>query len=613
MAVGYLCRCLLVLSAWFVHGLAEAHISSLGSGDAAGRTSQLRTESRTRSGHSPQAGAGHLKILEKSSNWLHPSGKVQPVTVAPHAPTATQHQHEVEFETDEGGLEEEALAEYVIIPIGLAIVASLFFGGMLEKHEISWLPESVVTMLLGVCLGLYMKAQIGYTPFFKNEEVFNTTCSTLLMLFLLPILLFESGWSLRIKDFASQFYYIMLFAIFGSLISFLVVGSLIVWTGRLGFHSITMPRTAFAYASLIAATDPVATLATYSKLKVDPLLNIMVFGDSTFNDAVAIVLFKVLNSDAIMGTPDTRPTTQELTAHISLGIVKIFLGSVCIGLLIGAIFLLVLRFADMREAPRLEILALAAVAYITFAVGEVAGMSGIISAVFCSMLLGIYGRPHLSPRGSLLGSFFLKQVASLMDIAVFLLTGVCVVELTPNGWLFGRWVMLFCLIGRAAAVFPMGFLSNALKRRSGRNHGVPEQNLNLISSKAMFMMWHAGLRGAIALTLCMQLGPWVDVLDGPGTRHILQTGTYFLICVFLLVFGGSTQACLVKLGISMGEEAAPDKLYKSEFPGSVQSLFAMVDEKVMVPVFVGNSRLAETIKESDRQREVEDVLKVAGM
>merc|ERR1719329_1498485 len=99
----------------------------------------------------------------------------------------------------------------------------------------------------------------------------------------------------------------MIFACVGSLIAFMTVGFIIFYTGNMGFHTVTMARTAFAYASLVSATDPVATLATYSSLKVDPLLNIMVFGDSTFNDAVAIVLFKVLNSDAIMGTPDTRP------------------------------------------------------------------------------------------------------------------------------------------------------------------------------------------------------------------------------------------------------------------------------------------------------------------
>lgn len=43
------------------------------------------------------------------------------------------------------------------------------------------------------------------------------------------------------------------------------------------FHGLrTYPRS--LSGSLIAATDPVATLATYASLKVDPVLNVMVFG-----------------------------------------------------------------------------------------------------------------------------------------------------------------------------------------------------------------------------------------------------------------------------------------------------------------------------------------------
>merc|ERR1719443_678511 len=84
----------------------------------------------------------------------------------------------------------------------------------------------------------------------------------------------------------------------GVAISTVVVAGLIYATGS--FHGVTSLRTAFAYASLISATDPVATLSTYSKLKVDPLLNIMVFGESVINDAVAIVLFNVFNADDYM-------------------------------------------------------------------------------------------------------------------------------------------------------------------------------------------------------------------------------------------------------------------------------------------------------------------------
>jgi sodium/hydrogen exchanger 8 len=47
-----------------------------------------------------------------------------------------------------------------------------------------------------------------------------------------------------------------------------------------------------AFGSLISAVDPVATLAIFTALDVDPVLNMLVFGESILNDAVAIVLTK---------------------------------------------------------------------------------------------------------------------------------------------------------------------------------------------------------------------------------------------------------------------------------------------------------------------------------
>jgi len=360
---------------------------------------------------------------------------------------------------------------------------------------------------------------------------------------------------------------------------------------------------------LIAATDPVATLASFTKLKVDPLLNVLVMGDSIFNDAVAITLFKVLNSDAIMGTPESRPFFGALVKAICSGIVSIFVGSIAMGLCNAFLFLMLLRCVNLSENPRVEILAIVSFAYVNFAIAEVLGMSGIIATIFCSLLLGIYARPHLSKEGSMLGDFFIKQMACLMDTLVFLLTGFVVVMLDSNGLKFGCWVMLFCLVSRAVSVFPLSLVANAMKRVSGKARGKPEEDWHLISASHMFMIWHAGLRGAIALTLCMQLGPWVDVLDGPGTRHILQTATYFLICVFLLVFGGSTEAFLKYLNIPLGKQTATGKLYEKEVPEYLRKGFASLDENVFVPLFVGDAELAAKIHESDKETDVEEVLK----
>lgn len=508
-------------------------------------------------------------------------------------------------------LTEIKLAQFVVIPIAVALLLSLFLGNLLEHFHLSWVPESAVTLLLGACVGGYMKYAIGNIALFRDEHLFNETLALLLTLFLLPILMFQSGWGLRKRDFASQVEYILLYAIAGSVISFLVVGLLILWTGKNDLHSIRYPRTAFAYASLIAATDPVATLSTYAALKVDPLLNILVFGDSTFNDAVAIVLFKVLNDDTIMGTLTSRPSLSELVHKIGFGIVKIFLGSLCLGVLSAFFFLLALRLFDMRSSPKAQIVALTAIAFITFAAVEVMHLSGIIATVFCSMILGIYARHHLSNAGSLLADFWLEQLGSIMDHMVFLLTGFCAIAMGTedhSGFSFGLWAMLFCLIGRAASVYPMSWIANFFKRRVGMAAGKPEHDWHIVSSGSMFMMWHAALRGGISLTLCMQLGGWVDDLDGLGTRHTLQTATFWLICVFLLVFGGSTEVALKTLKIPMGEDAPRDKLYQEEVLLGAKAGISDFHDRVMMPLFVGDSKKSDYHRHM-QSMDVEDYLK----
>ena len=64
----------------------------------------------------------------------------------------------------------------------------------------------------------------------------------------------------------------------------------------------------FAFGSLISAVDPVATLAIFQALDVDPILNMLVFGESILNDAVAIVL-----------TTTVLESGMFVTGHLNFG------------------------------------------------------------------------------------------------------------------------------------------------------------------------------------------------------------------------------------------------------------------------------------------------------
>mmetsp|Transcript_59425 Transcript_59425/g.96125 ORF Transcript_59425/g.96125 Transcript_59425/m.96125 type:complete len:508 (+) Transcript_59425:1-1524(+) len=436
-------------------------------------------------------------------------------------------------------------------------------------------------------LGLIWLSSFGHANLIENNLLHELNAPILNLLFL-PIIIFESGWSLRWKDFAAQLQYVLVFAVFGSLISTAVVGWLIHATGERGYHAVADRRTAYAFASLIAATDPVATLATYSQLRVDPLLNVMVFGESTINDAVAIVIFEILNSDTVFGGGcNNAGPTVNIWREIALGVLQKLFGSMVLGFALAALYTLTLRFADLTHSQLMEILFILISSYLTFSLAEAVHCSGIITVLFCSMAMGIYTKPHLSNEGKLLATFVVKGAATLADTGVFLLVGVDVIATNGPSLRFSLWVMLFCITGRAVAVFPLGLLVNLGKSLHGRSQGQPRDRWFLLSWQHLLMMWHAGLRGGIALVLCLELGDWVDEAGGAGTKQVLINTTIVVICVFLLVLGGSTECCLKMLGISMGQDLPEDYLYSASLLTCTRSCGSYLRRQCLWPLLVG--------------------------
>ena len=77
--------------------------------------------------------------------------------------------------------------------------------------------------------------------------------------------------------------------------------------------------------SLISAVDPVATLAIFQALDVDPVLNMLVFGESILNDAVAIVLTATVVESS---SPEmAHMTSTEQVLHGIHRFIVTFLGS----------------------------------------------------------------------------------------------------------------------------------------------------------------------------------------------------------------------------------------------------------------------------------------------
>ncbi|CAJ1335681.1 unnamed protein product [Effrenium voratum] len=440
----------------------------------------------------------------------------------------------------------------MVVCVAASLMIALLVGNVLHMCEVSIFSESMLIICIGYLLGKLLPTNgsiLGWAVSDVGVEEEGLAMAGILNLFLLPIIIFEAGWSMIHRDFINQMMTILTFAVFGTLISMVVVGTLIMATCEI--HGICGARVAFTYAALISAVDPVATLATYTHLQVDPLLNILVFGESVVNDAVAIVLFRVLNTGDVFADLSVEAVSGRIASQTML----LLFGSVGLGLAMGFMLMLIVRMFRLTHSTSNCVLFMFLSSFFIYSFAErVCGLSGIITVLFGAMFASGFARYQFPPEASMFCAFALKQGASLADMVVFLFVGITAVYANLTGLVLGLLVSAFCLLGRAAAVLPLALLTNGCKALWRRD--LPKEKKLILDWKKIFMMWHAGLRGGIALVLTLELGPWVEA-EGPGTKDKLRNATVLIIVFFLLFFGGSTKVLLRLLGIPMEGEAKP--------------------------------------------------------
>jgi len=474
------------------------------------------------------------------------------------------------------------LAMDVALPFATAIVLSMSVGEVV--HHVPWLsaiPHSLVTILVAGSMGFLLRAHEDRF----GADTFSPVCTAVMNLVLLPIIIFQAGWSMRHRDFAANFPYIVIFAVFGTAISTIIIGCIVVFTGALGWHVVTGVREAFAIAALISATDPVATLAAFAVKKVEPHLNIMVLGESTINDAVAIALFNMLNID--------EPTAYWFFPSAAMATFKLLFVSIAIGFIAGAILVMLFRGVRLlgrhqggedhgteeEEGSSFEVVYVLGSAYFINAVAESFHMSGIIACLFGGITMGIYIRPHMSVIGEQHATYYITTAAETADLTVFIMVGVTTALIkSSKGFRFGAFLLLFCLVGRALTVAICGLSCNGLHR--ARFGGAL---MDFLPVRKMVVMWHSGLRGGIALTLALQLNDWCE------HKAVLVTGT-FIVIFALMVMMGSTIDIVLK-ACSIETNCAQEKIeYKDihslaqEAPGGS----GWFHNRVLHPMLVGD-------------------------
>ncbi|KAG2443406.1 hypothetical protein HXX76_001764 [Chlamydomonas incerta] len=437
----------------------------------------------------------------------------------------------------------------VAILIQLIVLAVAFvIGRALEKIKFQWMGEAGAALLLGLLVGLVMKAagvgvNLASTVAFKGGIFFYV---------LLPTIMFDAGYSLDTRSFIKNVGSVCMYAFVGTTISCFTIG-LMMWAFGVWGWCFKMPLLAnLTFGALISATDPVTVLAVFQRLNAQPDLYMNVFGESVLNDAVGMVLFNVIS--AFLGGKDV--SAGSVFAGIGL-FVGIFVGSAVIGIAIGLLAALIFRSRYFYSGPvvveqglgnsssaELEVAApagnstfevgLAVVfAYGSYLAADAAHCSGIVAVVVNGMVMNMYVRPNLSEAAEHKIETLFKTLAGLFELFVFSYIG-STMFLVDEEYDIAMYTIL-CLVALAVSrvfnILPCTAAINLLRPRERH-----------IDNKQQFMMWWAGLRGAMAFALSVEASEKFGVYG-----RVMKTCTFYIIFLTVLVNGGTSAAMLQRL------------------------------------------------------------------
>ena len=391
----------------------------------------------------------------------------------------------------------------------IRILVALLAAAALAGVAIRWLriPYSVALVAIGLVAGVLLPAgAIQVTP-------------ELVLLVLLPGLVFEAALRLHPEHLRRTLGWMVLLAVPGVLLSAVVVAVVLNLATGLPFDL------GMVVGAMVAATDPVAVIATFRDLGVPRRLATLVEGESLFNDATALVLFGA--------------TVELIGGEVGLGeaasdLVVTVVASVGVGL--GAGWLAV-RLIGLSDEHVVELTISAAAASGTYLLAEELQQSGIIATVVAGVVIGTYGRTSgLSKRALEALDIVWELVAFLLTAIAFLLVGIAISagDLAASApWIL--WGLVGVVVGRALVVY--GLLGGMARLLSRRDPG------SAVPIGWLHVLFWAGLRGAVAVAMALSLPE-----DFPQ-RELLQQITFGIVLFTLVVQGASAGRVVARAGV----------------------------------------------------------------
>ncbi|MEW5307436.1 MAG: hypothetical protein WDW36_009833 [Sanguina aurantia] len=424
-------------------------------------------------------------------------------------------------------IDPEKVEAVALLLLVLLLALALVMGRTLERWNSQLLGSAGSALLLGLVLSIIFSWG-GLAGAYQAAIAFKYDT---FIFILLPIIMFEAGYSLDSTYFLSNLFPLALFSFVGTTVSTFVVGVMMWAFGVWGWCERLSLISNLTFGAIISATDPVTVLAVFNKLNADPQLYALVFGESVMNDAVASVLYHTISGFI----KDTEVNSGTVLAGVGI-FFGVFSGSMALGCAMGGLGALLLKTQFLFGDLVCEAGMILAVGYSSYLAADAAGLSGIVAIIFCAMTLSEFGKPNLSASSREGVHSLLRVAGGLAELFVFVYIGLALFlgQEAFNIWSYTALCLLALAASRAANILPCAAFTNAVV-------GDPAAR---ISAAKQLVMWWSGLRGAMAFALAVQAAAEFGH-DG----MVMKTCTYYLVTLTVLVNGGSAGWLLNKLSL----------------------------------------------------------------
>src|SRR5918911_2174206 len=317
---------------------------------------------------------------------------------------------------------------------------------------------------------------------------------------------------------------------------------------------------AFVLGAIVSPTDPLAAATIMRHLDAPRRLVSGIEGEGLFNDATALVAYRVAVAAVVAGSFSLAEAGLEFVLGAA--------GGVAVGLVVGAIA------AEIRKRitdTQVNVTISQLTGYAAFVPADAIGASGVLATVTAGIYMGIRGPQILPARTRLQGYFVWDILDFIINALLFVLIGLqlrVVVEglsgysaRTLGGYALAVAGVVVSI--RLVWFFSVPYLIRAVDRR-------PAQRARRVGASWRLVMAWSGMRGAVSLAVALAIPLTTDAGAPFPKRDLIIFLTFAVIFFTLVVQGLSLPALIHRLGISDGGADADEEVRALAYQHMVQ-------------------------------------------